>query len=281
LRLLEKAAIVERYSIENLGFEKEQLEIFLKVIRRPWGMVLITDRRKRKSTTLHTALKFIKVAAQERDHRRGPRRVPTSPGIQQVQVKAEIGPTSRRSLRSILRQDPDIIMLGEIRDPETAQIAVKAALTGHLVLSTLHTNDAVSTLVRLIISASSLFCRLRGERRRGQRLVRKICNECKETYRRPRTSSRCSPPDPGPRCSIVEPGAGAARNVGLFGRMALYEVFAVGRRSSHAHRPRRRDKISATLSSPAMITLRQCGFRQPRAGSHHARRKSRRAADTD
>src|SRR5437899_11192581 len=113
-------------------------------------MVLITGPTgSGKSTTLHTALKFIKSPRKNIVTVEDPVEY-RQPGIQQVQVKSEIGFDFARSLRSILRQDPDIIMVGEIRDQETAQIAVKAALTGHLVLSTLHTNDAVSTLIRLV-----------------------------------------------------------------------------------------------------------------------------------
>src|SRR5262249_16101135 len=106
------------------------------------------------------------------------------PGIEQVQVKSEIGFDFARSLRSILRQDPDIIMVGEIRDAETAQIAVRAALTGHLVLSTLHTNDAISTLVRLInIGVEPFLVATAVNMVAAQRLVKKICLEGKEGYR--------------------------------------------------------------------------------------------------
>ena len=184
LRLLEKAAIVERYSIENLGFEQEQLELFLKGVRRPWGMVLITGPTgSGKSTTLHTALKFIKSPRKNIVTVEDPVEY-RQPGIQQVQVKSEIGFDFARSLRSILRQDPDIIMVGEIRDQETAQIAVKAALTGHLVLSTLHTNDAVSTLIRLVnIGVEPFLVASAVNVAAAQRLVRKICKDCKEPYR--------------------------------------------------------------------------------------------------
>src|SRR5258705_683633 len=150
LRLLEKEAVVQQYTLENLGFEPDQLDYFMKGIRRPWGMVLLTGPTgSGKSTTLHTAIKAIKSPRKNIITVEDPVEY-RQPGIQQVQVKTDIGFDFARSLRSILRQDPDIIMIGEIRDQETAQIAVRAALTGHLGLTTLQTNDAVSTVIRLI-----------------------------------------------------------------------------------------------------------------------------------
>src|SRR5437867_8578854 len=137
MRLLQKEAVVQHYTLESLGFEAEQFEVFREAIRRPWGMILMTGPTgSGKSTTLHTALKAIKSPRKNIVTVEDPVEY-RQPGIQQVQAKAEIGFDFARSLRSILRQDPDIIMLGEIRDAETAQIAVRAALTGHLVFSTL------------------------------------------------------------------------------------------------------------------------------------------------
>jgi type IV pilus assembly protein PilB len=268
LRLLEKAAVVERYSIENLGFEKEQLEIFLKGIRRPWGMVLMTGPTgSGKSTTLHTALKFIKSPRKNVITVEDPVEY-RQPGIQQVQVKSEIGLDFARSLRSILRQDPDIIMVGEIRDQETAEIAVKAALTGHLVLSTLHTNDAVSTLVRLInIGVEPFLVASAVNVAAAQRLVRKICKDCKESYRPTADELALFAPDPGPEALYRGRGCRSCRNVGYSGRMALYEVFAVD--------PEVRrmlidgadgDKIQRYAVESGMITLRKSGFRQAARG---------------
>ncbi len=225
LRLLEKAAVVERYSIENLGFEKEQLEVFMKGIRRPWG-------------------------------------------IQQVHVKSEIGFDFARALRSILRQDPDIIMIGEIRDQETAQIAVKAALTGHLVLSTLHTNDAVSTLVRLInIGVEPFLVASAVNVAAAQRLVRRICKDCKESYRPTADELALFAPDPGPEVLYRGRGCKNCRNVGYAGRMALYEVFGV---DAEVRRMlidgADGDKIQRYAIESGMVTLKQCGFRQAARG---------------
>jgi len=268
LRLLEKAAIVERYSIENLGFEQEQLEVFLKGVRRPWGMVLITGPTgSGKSTTLHTALKFIKSPRKNIVTVEDPVEY-RQPGIQQVQVKSEIGFDFARSLRSIPRQDPDIIMVGEIRDQETAQIAVKAALTGHLVLSTLHTNDAVSTLIRLVnIGVEPFLVASAVNVAAAQRLVRKICKDCKEAYRPSADELALFAPDPGPEVLYRGRGCKSCRNVGYAGRMALYEVFAV---DSEVRRMlidgADGDKIQRYAMGSGMVTLRKCGFRQAARG---------------
>jgi type IV pilus assembly protein PilB len=268
LRLLEKAAVVERYSVENLGFEKEQLESFLKGIRRPWGMVLITGPTgSGKSTTLHTALKFIKSPRKNVVTVEDPVEY-RQPGIQQVNVKSEIGFDFSRALRSILRQDPDIIMIGEIRDQETAQIAVKAALTGHLVLSTLHTNDAVSTLVRLInIGVEPFLVASAVNVAAAQRLVRRICKDCKETYRPTADELALFAPDPGPEVLYRGRGCKSCRNVGYAGRMALYEVFSV---DAEVRRMlidgADGDKIQRYSIESGMVTLKQCGFRQAARG---------------
>jgi type IV pilus assembly protein PilB len=268
LRLLEKAAVVERYSIENLGFEPEQLELFLKGIQRPWGMVLMTGPTgSGKSTTLHTAIKFIKSPRKNVVTVEDPVEY-RQPGIQQVQVKSEIGFDFARSLRSILRQDPDIIMVGEIRDQETAQIAVKAALTGHLVLSTLHTNDAVSTLVRLVnIGVEPFLVASAVNVAAAQRLVRKICKDCKEPYRPTADELALFAPDPGPEVLYRGRGCKSCRNVGYAGRMALYEVFAV---DSEVRRMlidgADGDKIQRYAMGSGMVTLRKCGFRQAARG---------------
>jgi type IV pilus assembly protein PilB len=268
LRLLEKAAVVERYSIENLGFEAEQLELFLKGIRRPWGMVLMTGPTgSGKSTTLHTALKFIKSPRKNIVTVEDPVEY-RQPGIQQVQVKSEIGFDFARSLRSILRQDPDIIMVGEIRDQETAQIAVKAALTGHLVLSTLHTNDAVSTLIRLVnIGVEPFLVASAVNVAAAQRLVRKICKDCKEPYKPSADELALFAPDPGPEVLYRGRGCKHCRNVGYAGRMALYEVFAV---DSEVRRMlidgADGDKIQRYAMGSGMVTLRKCGFRQAARG---------------
>ena len=268
LRLLEKEAVVQHYSLESLGFEPEQLEQFMRGIRRPWGMVLLTGPTgSGKSTTLHTALKAIKSPRKNIITVEDPVEY-RQPGIQQVQVKAEIGFDFARSLRSILRQDPDIIMVGEIRDQETAQIAVRAALTGHLVLSTLHTNDAVSTVTRLInIGVEPFLVATAVNVAAAQRLVRKICTSCKEAYRPSAEEAALFAPDPAPEVLYRGRGCKACRNIGYSGRMALYEVFwvnaAVRRMVLDGSDG---DSLRRHAVESGMMTLRQAGVRRALQG---------------
>jgi type IV pilus assembly protein PilB len=268
LRLLEKEAVVQHYTLENLGFEPDQLEHFMRGIRRPWGMVLLTGPTgSGKSTTLHTAIKAIKSPRKNIITVEDPVEY-RQPGIQQVQVKSEIGFDFARSLRSILRQDPDIIMVGEIRDQETAQIAVRAALTGHLVLSTLHTNDAISTVTRLInIGVEPFLVATAVNVAAAQRLVRRICASCKEAYPPNAEEAALFAPDPAPEVLYRGRGCKACRNIGYAGRMALYEVFWV-------NAPVRRmvldgadsDTIRRHALEGGMVTLRQAGFRRALQG---------------
>src|SRR5262249_53346679 len=190
------------------------------------------------------------------------------PGIEQVQVKSEIGFDFARSLRSILRQDPDIIMVGEIRDSETAQIAVRAALTGHLVLSTLHTNDAVSTLVRLInIGVEPFLVATAVNLAAAQRLVEKSFRHRKEGGKPRSGEGAAFAPGPAPEVLYRGRGCKDCRNIGYSGRMALYEVFAVNAQV------RRMiidavdaDQIRKYVADTGMVTLRESGFRRVMQG---------------
>jgi len=231
LRLLDKGNL--SLDLTKLGFEQESMEKFHRAIRRPYGIILVTGPTgSGKSTTLYSALSTINEPETNITTVEDPVEFQIQ-GINQVQAHQEIGFTFAEALRSILRQDPDVVMIGEIRDRETAEIAIKAALTGHLVLSTIHTNDAPSTPTRLIdmdvepfLVTSALILVV------AQRLCRKICVECKEPYR----------PDPdsirqlGIEASLVQKmglkeivfykGAGCAKcnGTGYKGRVALYEV---------------------------------------------------------
>jgi type IV pilus assembly protein PilB len=268
LRLLFKEAVVERYTLDNLGFEEDQREAFMKAIRRPWGMVLLTGPTgSGKSTTLHTAIKAIKSPRKNIVTVEDPVEY-RQPGIQQVQVNSDIGFDFARSLRAILRQDPDIIMIGEIRDQETAQIAVKAALTGHLVLSTLHTNDAVSTLVRLVnIGVEPFLVASAVSIAAAQRLVRKVCKDCKEAYTPSADELALFAPDPGPKVLYRGRGCESCRNVGYAGRMALYEVFAI---TAEVRRMvidgADGDTIQKYAKDSGMTSLKQSGFRHAARG---------------
>ncbi|MCI0547813.1 MAG: Flp pilus assembly complex ATPase component TadA [Candidatus Rokubacteria bacterium] len=264
LRLLEKEAVLERYSLETLGFEPEQRDVFNRAIQRPWGMVLLTGPTgSGKSTTLHTAIKAIKSPRKNIVTVEDPVEY-RQPGIQQIQVKSEIGFDFARALRSILRQDPDVIMVGEIRDQETAQIAVRAALTGHLVLTTLHTNDAVSMLARLInIGVEPFLVASAVNVAAAQRLVRKICESCRESYAPTADELALFPPDAAP--TALERGRGCrnCRNTGYAGRMALYEVFAInGEVRRMVLDGADGEQVYKYAIGAGMLTLRQAGLRR-------------------
>jgi type IV pilus assembly protein PilB len=179
LRLLDKSNL--QLDMTKLGFEQPQLDVFQDCIHRPFGMVLVTGPTgSGKTTSLYSALAELNKISENISTAEDPVEFNLT-GINQVQMHEDIGLNFAAALRSFLRQDPDIIMVGEIRDFETAEIAIKAALTGHLVLSTLHTNDAPSTVNRLLnmgiepfLVASSVNCIL------AQRLARRICPECRE-----------------------------------------------------------------------------------------------------
>src|SRR5580765_2498711 len=179
LRLLDKSNL--QLDMTKLGFEETALQHFTKAIYKPFGMVLVTGPTgSGKTTTLDSALSELNKVTTNISTAEDPVEFNLG-GINQVQMHEEIGLNFAASLRAFLRQDPDVIMVGEIRDFETAEIAIKAALTGHLVLSTLHTNDAPSTINRLLnmgiepfLVASSVNLIL------AQRLARVICSHCKE-----------------------------------------------------------------------------------------------------
>jgi len=226
LRLLDKSAL--QLDMTKLGFDEDALKGFADAIHKPVGMVLVTGPTgSGKTTTLYSALSELN---KEKDN------IITAEdpiefnfmGINQVQMHEEIGLTFASSLRSFLRQDPDIVMVGEIRDFETAQIAIQAALTGHLVMSTVHTNDAPGTITRLIdmgiepfLITSAILLIL------AQRLVRKICTECKEPVQvNPKLLLGLGVPREEINGFNVYKGKGCTlcSNTGYKGRIGLYEV---------------------------------------------------------
>lgn len=179
LRLLERTAL--QPSLEEIGFQKPDLSRFYRVMKKPHGMIIISGPTgSGKTTTLYSAINTIDVTKVNVVTVEDPVEYRLA-GVHQLQVKEKIGLTFASSLKTILRQDPDVILLGEIRDTETAQIAVRAAMTGHIVLSTLHTNGAVGVIMRLLdmgiepflLSSALSLCM-------AQRLVRKICEHCRE-----------------------------------------------------------------------------------------------------
>ena len=229
LRILDKSNL--QLDMTKLGFEPEQLNVFKDNIHQPFGMVLVTGPTgSGKTTTLYSALSELNKSTENISTAEDPVEFNLA-GINQCQMKDDIGLNFSAALRSFLRQDPDIIMVGEIRDFETAEIAIKAALTGHLVLSTLHTNDAPSTINRLLnmgvepfLVTSSLNAIV------AQRLARKVCSECAQ----PIEIEQEVLTDLGMSLEQIEnanlmKGAGCKRcsDTGYKGRIALYEVMDV------------------------------------------------------
>ncbi|MBI5048301.1 MAG: type IV-A pilus assembly ATPase PilB [Deltaproteobacteria bacterium] len=226
MRLLDKSNL--QLDMTKLGFEEKALKDFKDAIEKPWGMVLVTGPTgSGKTTTLYSALSELNKVSDNISTAEDPVEFNLA-GINQVQMHEAIGLNFASTLRSFLRQDPDIIMVGEIRDFETAEIAVKAALTGHLVLSTLHTNDAPSTVNRLlnmgiepflISSATNLIL--------AQRLARKICKDCKEeahTLPQALIDIGVAPEEAKSFKCFHGKGCATCGGSGYKGRIALYEV---------------------------------------------------------
>lgn len=229
LRILDKSNL--QVDLTKLGFDEKQLSDFMTAIEKPYGMVLVTGPTgSGKTTTLYSALTHLNKPTTNIMTAEDPVEY-NFMGINQVQIKEDIGLTFAAALRSFLRQDPDIIMVGEIRDFETAEIAVKAALTGHLVLSTLHTNDAPSTINRLLnmgiepfLVSSSVIIIM------AQRLARKICQQCKEEEKisaQVLISLGFSEDEAGTVKCYKGKGCPVCNNSGYKGRIALYEVMSL------------------------------------------------------
>ena len=269
LRLLDKDNLM--LDMTKLGFEAESLAKFERQILKPYGMVLVTGPTgSGKTNTLYSSMHRVNTPETNIMTAEDPVEFNLG-GINQVQMKEQIGLNFATALRAFLRQDPNIILVGEIRDFETAEIAVKAALTGHLVLSTLHTNDAPSTINRLmnmgiepfLVSTSvNLIC--------AQRLVRRICRECKEAIQMP-TQALVDigfSVEEAPKVQLFK-GRGCANcnNTGYRGRIGLYEVMEIS------------DEIRELILSGAssmelrrkgieegMVTLRESGLHKIRSG---------------
>ena len=212
----------------KLGFEEKVLEDFKTELHRPYGMILITGPTgSGKTTTLYSALSDLNKSTTNISTAEDPVEYNLF-GINQVQMHDDIGLNFASSLRSFLRQDPDILMVGEIRDFETAEIAVKAALTGHLVLSTLHTNDAPSSVSRLLNMGIEPFLVASSVNLIGaQRLVRKLCQECKAPVDVPEETlvEIGVPPERVEGFQAMRgTGCRTCNNTGYKGRIAVYEI---------------------------------------------------------
>ncbi len=270
LRILDKDAL--QLDLTRLGFDPGALEHFEKVIRQPYGMVLITGPTgSGKTTTLYSAIHTINSPEHNIMTAEDPVEYNLK-GVNQVQINDGIGRTFASALRAFLRQDPDVILVGETRDLETAQISIRAALTGHLVFSTLHTNDSPSTVARLIdmgippfLVASSLLLVM------AQRLGRKVCKDCKEPYEVDEdTLLPYGHVLTGVGRTQFYKGRGCATCsfTGMKGRVAIYEVMPVSQeiRDLILKNAPVTD-IRAMAQAQGMKTLRQAGLLKVLAGA--------------
>jgi len=269
LRLLDKSAL--QLDMTKLGFEESSLADLKAAIHKPVGMILVTGPTgSGKTTTLYSALSELNKESENIITAEDPIEY-NFMGINQVQMHEEIGLTFASALRSFLRQDPDIIMVGEIRDFETAQIAVQAALTGHLVLSTVHTNDAPGTISRLIdmgiepfLISSAIILIL------AQRLVRKVCVECKEPIKvHPQLLIDLGiPPDEVKSFQVYKgKGCSLCNNTGYKGRVGLYEVMPMKEEVKELVLSRAStSEIKKEAIRLGMKTLRQSGIAKIKEG---------------
>ena len=231
LRLLDRATLI--LDLTSLGFEPKMLEAFQEALHLPNGLVILTGPTgSGKTTTLYAALNIIKTPTKNIVTIEDPVEYRLS-NINQVHTKAGIGLTFAAGLRSVLRQDPDIIMVGEIRDAETAEICIRSAMTGHLVLSTLHTNDSVSAVSRLIdMGIESYLLSASLTLVMAQRLVRRVCQDCAVPYEPPeelhKAYRRLAGKGNGAPFQFYR-GKGCTRcgQTGYFGRVAIYEQFVI------------------------------------------------------
>jgi type IV pilus assembly protein PilB len=269
LRLLDKSNL--QLDMTKLGFEAKSLTDFESAITAPYGMVLVTGPTgSGKTTTLYSALNRINSPETNIMTAEDPVEF-NLPGINQVQMKAEIGLNFAAALRSFLRQDPDIIMVGEVRDYETAEIAIKAALTGHLVLSILHTNDAPSSVSRLLnmgvepflVSASTNLIL-------AQRLVRKVCKDCKEEVQVPASvliNLGFTPEDAKSITCYHGKGCNTCSETGYKGRLALYEVMVINEEIKKLILDGASTiELREAARANGMLTLRESGLMKLREG---------------
>ncbi len=265
MRLLDKGNL--QLDMTKLGFDQKPLDDFKWAITQPWGMVLVTGPTgSGKTTTLYSALSELNKVAHNISTAEDPVEYNLN-GINQVQMHDEIGLNFAAALRSFLRQDPDILMVGEIRDFETGEIAVKAALTGHMVLSTLHTNDAPATISRLLnMGVEPFLITASVNLVLAQRLARKICADCKQpaTYDRKALEDCGFSPEQIAGAKLSK-GAGCRTcgDKGYKGRVALYEVmrFADNLKDMVLQGASTAELKAAAIKN-GMMTLRASGIRK-------------------
>jgi len=265
LRLFDKQAFARE--VDMLGLEGSARDAFLRAIRQPYGMILCSGPTgSGKTTTLYSALSAIKSVSRNLLTVEDPIEYHIE-GVNQVHANHKVGMTFARALRSILRQDPDVIMVGEIRDSETADIAVKSALTGHLVLSTVHANDAPGTVTRLVDmgvprylvgSAVSLVM--------AQRLVRRVCDRCRESWTpEPEQLAVLGEDAEALKGKKLSRGHGclACKQTGYMGRIALFEVLELSRSVRRMVLDGlNEDQIKQKALAEGLVTLRKSGIKK-------------------
>jgi type IV pilus assembly protein PilB len=270
MRILDNSTA--RLDLADLGFSEHNYEVYSQSFIKPYGMILVTGPTgSGKSTTLYATLNIVSRPEVNVITVEDPVEYRLA-GINQVQTNIKAGLTFASALRSILRSDPDIVLIGEVRDRETAMIAVEAALTGHLVLSSLHTNDASSAVTRLtemgvetFLVASAIDCIV------AQRLARRLCDRCKEGYK-PDHSELAEAGFPesvwGEITELFRPtGCQACSNTGYRGRFGLYEVMRVTEEIERLTVERASsDALKAVAIQQGMITLREDGLEKTRLG---------------
>ncbi len=270
MRLLRKDSIM--MSLEDLGFLEQPLARLMEALSLPYGAILVTGPTgSGKSTTLYAAINRTNDVTTNLITVEDPVEYRLA-GLSQVQVHEKAGLTFASALRSILRQDPDTVMIGEIRDKETGTIAIEAALTGHLVLSTLHTNDAPSAITRLtemgiepFLTASAITCVL------AQRLARRLCTACKEEYLPDEEALRRIgfPFEPGKPPKLYRAvGCKKCNNIGYRGRMGIHEVLTMSETLERmAVENASSDEITRQAIAEGMKTLRDDGFEKVKLGT--------------
>lgn len=275
LRILSAA---KPLSLDEMGFSPHNLEAFKEIVAKPHGIVLcVGPTGAGKTTSLHSALGHINTVDRKIWTAEDPIEI-TQPGLRQVQVHPKIGFTFAEALRSFLRADPDVIMIGEMRDPETAKIAIEASLTGHLVLSTLHTNSAPETVVRLIemgmdpFNFADAFLGILA-----QRLARRLCEHCKEPYRPDRTTFETLvhaygpewhekhqlPPNAEDLTLMKSVGCEKCDGCGYRGRVAIHELLVGSESVKDGIRKNLPvDELKALAMQEGMVTLKQDGIQK-------------------
>jgi type IV pilus assembly protein PilB len=270
VRILDKDNLM--LDMTKLGFESLSLQRFERNIKEPWGIVLVTGPTgSGKTNTLYSAISNLNNEEVNIITAENPVEFNLF-GINQVNIKEQIGLTFPAALRSFLRQDPNIILVGEIRDFETADIAIKASLTGHMVLSTLHTNDAPSTIARLINMGIEPFLVSSAVRLVvAQRLVRRFCNNCKSPAKIPAQTliDIGFSPEEAKSVKIFEPkGCEKCHNTGFKGRVGLYEVMEIdGELRELVMVGASTSELRQKAKEKGMLTLRMSGIEKIKAGT--------------